>query len=83
MAKERYFILKNKLLKELHSQKNICFNNIFEKDNKLYILKNDTTNFSSSQEVRELCNINDSLEKYRLFFNIEISLERIVVSFNK
>lgn len=74
--------LKNKLLEELKSQKNICFNNIIEKDNKIYIEKINN-NFSSSQEVSEICNIQSILEKYKLYFNIEVSLDRIIIDLKK
>jgi len=74
--------LKNKLLEELKSQKNICFNNIIEKDNKIYIEKINN-NFSSSKEVSEICNIQSILEKYKPYFNIEVSLDRIIIDLKK
>jgi len=72
--------LKNKLIEEINLQKNVCFNNIFEKDNKLYIKKSNKT-FSSSQEVSDICNLQAMLEKYKLYFDIKVNLEEIVIDF--
>ena len=74
--------MKEKLLKDIKSQKNICFNNIFEKDNKIYITKT-SNNFSSSHEVSEVCNIQSVLEKYKSHFNVQISLEKIIIDLSK
>ena len=74
--------MKNKLLKELKSQNNICFNNVIEKDNKIYIEKVNN-NCASSQEVSEVCNIQSMLEKYKPYFNIEVTLERVIIDLKK
>ena len=74
--------MKNKLLEELKSQNNCCFNNVIEKDNKIYIDKINN-NFSSSQEVSEVCNIQSMLEKYKPYFNIEVTLERVIIDLKK
>ena len=74
--------MKNKLLKELQSQNNICFNNVIEKDNKIYIEKVNN-NCASSQEVSEICNIQAMLEKYKPYFNIEVTLERVIIDLKK
>ena len=74
--------MKNKLIREINSKRYICFNNIFEKNNKLYIKKSNHS-FSSSHVVSDVCNIQSILEKYKTYFDIKISLEEIVINFIK
>ena len=72
-------ILKNKLLKELKSQKRFCFTEILEKDNKIFILKS-KEDFSSYLEIKEICEIQSLLTKYQDTFKIEIDLNKIIIN---
>lgn len=73
-------VVKNKiqLLKELNLSKNICFNQISKTAKQIHITKS-KTNVSSMIKIREICNIQTILNKYKQSFNITISIDEVKI----
>ncbi len=74
--------MKNKMIKELALDKNMCFNQMSQTDEQMNITKSKKS-FGSRTEIKEICNIESILEKYKQFFDIKLSLEEVVIKFKQ
>lgn len=77
----RNSVLKEKILKELKLNNNVCFKQIIEKNNIIHILKC-KHNVGTTREVIEICNINSKLEKYKKYFKIKVTMEEVIIDLN-
>lgn len=66
------------IIKRLCLNYNKCFNKIIEIDN-LLIIENSNYTGSSIYEGRELLDIEEKLQDYSQYLDIEISLEKVVL----
>ena len=72
--------MKNKMLKELALNQNLCFNQVLETTDKIIISKSNNK-VGSSKETQEICNIQSILEKYQNQYDIDIdiSIDKVVI----
>jgi len=71
---------KTKMLNELNLSQNMCFNQIFQTDKQIHITKS-KTKVGTTVEVREICNIQTILDKYKQNCDIIISTDEVVIQF--
>jgi len=69
---------KLKMLNELNLSKNICFNQISQTDKQIHITKS-KSQVDTFIEIREICNIQNILDKYQHIFDIRISIDEIII----
>jgi len=75
-----YDEIAQKITNTLSLRYNRCFNKI-SRDNDLFIIENCNCNTSSIYECRELLEIEAKLLEFDKYLDLEISLEKIVVTF--
>jgi len=75
-----YDELAHEIIQTLSLRYNRCFNKI-SRDNDLFIIENCNCNTSSIYECRELLEIEAKLLEYDNYLDLEISLEKIVITF--
>ena len=68
------------MLKELALNQNLCFNQVLETNDKIIISKSNNK-VGSSKETQEICNMQSILEKYQNQYDIDISIDKVVINF--
>jgi len=71
---------KIQMLHELNLSKNVCFNQIYQTDKQIHITKS-KTKVGTIIEIREICNIETMLDKYKEIFDITISTDEVIIQF--
>ncbi len=69
---------KIQMLHELNLGKNVCFNQMSQTNKQIHITKS-KTKVSTIIEIREICNIQTILDKYKENFDITISTDEVII----
>ena len=68
------------LFRSLNLNKNVCFNQISQTDKQIHITKS-KTKVGTIIGIREICNIEGVLDKYKEKFDITISIDEVIIQF--
>jgi len=71
---------KIRMLNELNLSQNLCFNQISQTEKQIHITKSNA-NVGTTIEIREICNIQTILDKYKQNFDIFISIDEVIIRF--
>ncbi len=70
--------MRKKILNDLNLEKNLCFNQVKETKDAIYITKS-KTQISSVVEIKEICDIEQRLSKYKKESKVIVSWDKIII----